>query len=88
MHRHLLKTGAVFALVETSPDISRVRGVHLQGIQGHSRSSLLQALDNETNGRLGLAHRVKIFEKLNKKIFGINCYLTTGSKIVNNNLFS
>jgi len=31
---------------------------------------------------------VKIFEKLNKKIFGTNCHLTTGRKIVNNELFS
>jgi len=76
-------------LFETiSPDISRVRGVHLRGIQGRSRSRLLQALDNAANGRLGLARRVKIFEKLNKKIFGTNRYLTTISKIVNNKLFS
>jgi len=60
----------------------------LQGIQGHSRSRLLQALDNAANGRLGLAHRVKIFEKLNKKIFGTKCNLTDRSKIVNNKLFS
>ena len=45
-----------------SPDISRVRGVHLQGIQGRSRSKLLQALDNAANGRLGFARRVKILE--------------------------
>jgi len=31
---------------------------------------------------------VKNFEKLNKKIFGTNCHLTTGSKIVNNKPFS
>jgi len=31
---------------------------------------------------------VKVFEKLNKKIFGTNCNLTTGSKIVSNKLFS
>jgi len=55
-----------------SPDIARVRVVHLQGIQGCSRSRLLQALDNAANGRLGHAHRVKIFEKLNKKSFGPN----------------
>ncbi len=60
----------------------------MQGIQGRSRSRLLQALDNAANGRLGLARRVKIFEKLNKKIFGTNCHLTTRSKIVNNKLFS
>jgi len=71
-----------------NPDISRVRGVHLQGIQGRSRSRLLQALDNAANGRLGLARRVKIFEKLNKKIFGTNCHLTTRNKIVNNKGFS
>jgi hypothetical protein len=35
-----------------------------------------------------LARRVKIFEKLNKKIFGTNCHLTTRSKIVNNKRFS
>jgi len=71
-----------------SPDISRVRGVHLQGIQGQSRSRLLQALDNAANGRLALARRVKIFEKLNNNIFGTNCHLTTISIIVNNKLFS
>ena len=60
----------------------------MQGIQGRSRSRLLQALDNAANGRLGLARRVKIFEKLNKKIFGANCHLTTRSKIVNNKRFS
>ena len=70
------------------PDISRVRGVHLQGIQGCSRSRLLQALDNAANGRLELARRVKIFEKLYKKIFGTNCHIKTRSKIVNNKLFS
>ena len=70
-----------------NPNISRVRGVHLQGIQGRSRSRLLQVLDNEANGRLGLARRVKIFEKLNKKIFGINCHLTNRRKNVNNKLF-
>jgi hypothetical protein len=60
----------------------------LQGIQGRSRSRLLQALDNAANGRLGLAGRVKIFEILNNKIFGTNCHLTTISKIVNNKRFS
>ena len=49
------------------PDISRVRSVHLQGIQGRSRSRLLQPLDNAANERFGLARRVKIFEKFNKK---------------------
>jgi len=34
------------------PYISCVRGVHLQGIQGRSRSRLFEFLDNETNGRL------------------------------------
>ncbi len=72
----------------SGPDISRVRGVHLQGIQGHSRSRLLQALDNAANGRLALARRVKNFEKLSKKNFGKNCHLTTKSKIVNNKRFS
>ena len=65
-----------------------MRGVHLQGIQGRSRSRLLQALDNEANGYLGLARRVKNFEKLNKKTFGTNCPLATRSKIVNNKWFS
>jgi len=65
-----------------------VRGVHLQDIQGRSRSRLLQALDNAANGRLGHARRVKIVEKLNYKIFGINCHLAPISKIVNNELFS
>ena len=60
----------------------------MQGIQGRSRSRQLQTLDNEANERLGLARRVKNFEKLNKKIFGTNCPLTTISKIVNNELFS
>ena len=54
------------------PNISRIRGVHLQGIQGRSRSRLLQAIDNAANARLGHARRVKIFEKLNKKIFDAN----------------
>jgi hypothetical protein len=63
-----------------SQDISRVRGVHLQDIQGRSRSRLLQALDNAANGRLGLARRVKIF--------GTNYHLTTRSKIVNYKRFS
>jgi len=46
------------------PDISSVRGVHLQGTQGRSRSRLLQSHDNAVNGRLGPARRVRIFEKL------------------------
>jgi hypothetical protein len=54
--------------VAINPDISRDRGVHLQGIQGRCCSKLLQALDNAANGRLSLARRVKIFEKSNKKI--------------------
>jgi len=33
----------------------------------HSRSKPLQTLDNEANGRLAHARRVKIFEKLKKK---------------------
>jgi len=48
----------------TNQDISLVRGVHLQGIQRRSCSRLLQAFDNEANGRLGRARRVNIFEKL------------------------
>jgi hypothetical protein len=52
------------------PDVSRFRDVHLQGIQGCSRSRLLKALDNAANGRLGHARRVEIFEKLDKKAFG------------------
>ncbi|MGB5991363.1 MAG: hypothetical protein WBG61_03450, partial [Desulfobacterales bacterium] len=59
-----------------------------QGTQGHRRSFLLQATDNEANGHLGHARRVKIFEKLNYKIFGTNYHLTTISKIVNNKPFS
>lgn len=71
-----------------NPDISRVRGVYLQGIQGCSRSRLLQTLDNAANRRLGHAHRVKIFEKLNNKTCGIYCRFTTIGKIVSNKLFS
>ena len=48
----------------------------------------MQALDNTANGRLAHAHRVKIFEKLNKIIFGTNCHFTTIGKIENNKLFS
>jgi hypothetical protein len=59
-----------------SPDIARDRGVHLQGIQGHSRSKLLQALDNAANGRVGNARRVKIFEELSPKTFGTNFHFT------------
>jgi len=70
-----------------SPDISRVRGAHLQGIQGRSRSKLLQALDNAANGRLVHARRVKIFEKLNKKVSGTNYRLPIRGKIVNNSQF-
>jgi hypothetical protein len=57
-----------------------VRGAHLQGIQGRSRSKLLQALDNAANGRLARARSVKNFEKLNKKTFGPNRHLKTKSK--------
>jgi len=70
------------------PDISRARDAHLQGIQGRSRSKLLQVLDNAANGRLGHARRVKIFEKLNYKIFGTNSFLTTRTKIANNRQYS
>jgi len=42
-------------------DISRLRVVHLQGIQGRSRSTLLRVLDNEANGRFVSARRVNIF---------------------------
>jgi len=87
MLKHIASS-EVFYFIIFNPDISRVRGVHFQDIQGRSRSRLLQALDNAANGRLGLARRVKIFEKLNKKIFGTNCHLTTRSKIANNKLFS
>jgi len=66
--------------------ISRVRGVHLQGIQGCSRSRLLQTLDNAANERLVLARRVKSFEKLKKKTFGTNCHVENKSKIVNHKL--
>jgi len=34
-----------------NPDITRVRGVHLQSIQGRNRSWLLQALDNNAARR-------------------------------------
>jgi len=64
-----------------------VRGVHLQGIQGRSRSSLLQALDNAVNERLVHARRVNILE-IEKKSFSTNYHLKTISKIVNNRLFS
>ena len=40
-----------------NPDISRVRGVHLQGAQGRSRSKLLEVPDNAANERLGHALR-------------------------------
>ena len=50
------------SIVGASPDISRVRGVHLQGIQGRRCSCLPQVPDNAVNGRLGLARRVKNFE--------------------------
>jgi hypothetical protein len=53
----------------SNPDISRVREVHLQGIQGCRRSRLLQALDNEANGRLSHARRVNIFEKIEQYNF-------------------
>ena len=62
-----------------------MRGIHLQGIQGRCRNRLLQALDNEANGRLGLARRVKIFEKLKKTLDTI-CHLTKRSKVVNNTI--
>jgi hypothetical protein len=68
------------------PDISRERGVHLQGTQGRSRSKLLQSHDNAANGRLGHARRVKIFEKLKLKMFGTNRHLTTLNINVNNRL--
>ena len=70
----------------TGQIISRVRGVHLQGIQGHSRSRLLQALDNAANERIVLDLRVKNFEKLKKKTFGTNCHVQNKSKIVNHKL--
>ena len=57
----------VKAAINPIPDISRVRGVHLQDIQGCSRSKLLQALDNAANGRLAHVRRVKIFHE----IFGL-----------------
>ena len=60
----------------------------MQGIQGRSRSRLLQVLDNAANERLGLARRVKIFEKLSRKVSGTNCHLPTISKIANNKPFS
>jgi hypothetical protein len=63
-----------------------VRGVHLQGVQGRSRSSLLQALDNEVNERFVNARRVKNLE-IEKKSFSTNYRLKNISKIVNNKLF-
>ena len=57
-----------------SPDISRMRGVHLQGIRGCSRSRLLQALDNAANGRLGFARRVKYNS--------VSCHFTAGNTII------
>jgi hypothetical protein len=62
-------------------DISRVRGVHLRGIRGRSRSRLLQAFDNEANERLAHARRVTIFEKLSKKIFDTNCQFQIETKL-------
>lgn len=73
-----------------------MRDVHLQG-PGPAKQSgidlrrLLQALDNAANERLEYAHRVKIFEKLKKKIFGTigtNCHLAAISRIVSNKMFS
>jgi hypothetical protein len=64
-----------------------VREVHLQGIQGCRRSRLLQALDDEVNGRFAHARRVNIFEKLNNIIFGTSRHLTSRSKIVNKKTF-
>jgi hypothetical protein len=58
-----------------------MRGVHLRGIQGRSRSILLQALDNAANGRLGLARRVKIFEKLKRKYLVQNGALQLEAKM-------
>jgi len=45
------------------------------------------ALECLANERLGLARRVKIFEKLSKKVSDANCHLPTISKVVNNRLF-
>jgi len=59
-----------------------------KAFKGAAVVRLLQALDNAANGRLALARRVKIFEKLNKKIFATNYHLTTRGKIVNNKRFS
>jgi hypothetical protein len=62
-------TGFSFYLINgANSDISRVRGVHFQGVQGRSRSRLLQALDNAVNERLVHARRVKNFEKLKKNL--------------------
>ena len=66
--------------------ISRVRGFHLQGIQGYSRSRLLQTLDDAVNECLVHARRVKNFEKMKKKTFGTNCHVQNKSKIVNHKL--
>ena len=39
--------------MQSSPEISRPRGVYWQGTRGRRRSSLLQALDNTANRRIG-----------------------------------
>ena len=47
----------------SSPDIARLRGVYLRGIEGRSCTHVPQAPYNKANGRLGVAQRVKIFRK-------------------------
>ena len=45
-----------------NPDFSRIAYVHLQGIQGRSRTWVPQVPDNAANGRMRFAQRVKIFQ--------------------------
>jgi hypothetical protein len=58
-----MRQSIVEATINPIPNILRMRGVHLQGTQGRSRSKLLQALDNAANERLAYARRMKIFIK-------------------------
>ena len=53
-----MRQSIVEATINPIPDILRMRGV-----QGRSRSKLLQTLDNAANERLAYARRMKIFIK-------------------------
>jgi len=53
-----MRQSIVEATINPIPNILRMRGVHLQGTQGRSRSKLLQALDNAANERLAYARRM------------------------------